>query len=65
MMPLPTCIPCLNSANPRRHTARFLAAQSLDGGKTITWTFICAGEMLSWNDGGNWDAPIYQLVSIK
>lgn len=42
--------------------ATFLAAQSTDQGETARWLPVCAAHVAGWNDGGDWDAPVYELV---
>jgi hypothetical protein len=53
----PTCTYC--------HTpATRLAAQSIDQGVTVDWVPICDHHADGWNDGGDWDAPVYILVEV-
>lgn len=39
----------------------FVAAQSVDAGKTVTWHLICSDHRDGWNEGGDWVAPIFKI----
>lgn len=39
-----------------------VCAQSIDQGKTVTWTFACEAHTSTWNDGSDWPAPCYFLT---
>ena len=43
--------------------ATHIAAQSEDQGVTVTFVPICADEVPGWNEGGDWDAPVFELGS--
>ena len=45
--------------------AEFIAAQSTDQGRTVTWVCVCAGHACGWNDGGDWDAPVFRIASNR
>ena len=45
--------------------AHYLAAQSSDGGHTVSWVTICHAHRGGWNDGGDWQAPVYPLGSVE
>ena len=42
--------------------AEFAAAQSTDQGQTIDWQLICEDHAHTWNDGSDWEAPVYWIV---
>lgn len=48
--------------DPKR-AAYYLAAQSVNQGRTTTWGLVCENHIQGWNDGGDWDAPIFRLVA--
>ena len=48
----------------KKNPAAYVAAQSTDQGKTITWKLICAGHRQGWNDGGDWAAPVLMLEPV-
>lgn len=41
--------------------AAYFAAQSIDQGKTVTWAPTCKFHVHGWNDGGDWEAPIFAI----
>ena len=41
--------------------AEWLAAQSIDQGKNIRWIPICDLHADGWNDGKDWQAPLYMI----
>lgn len=54
----PKCTYCDNPA-------AYVAAQSMDQGKTVTWMFVCPPHVDGWNDGGDWNAPVLTLARHK
>lgn len=57
--PGPICQFCQDAGILRN--AMYVAAQSIDGGRSISWCFTCDDHTQGWNDGGDWSAPIYRL----
>lgn len=55
MRPKPSCSFC---GDP----AKYLAAQSTNAGKTIKWVYACKAHMWRWNEGSDWEAPVYQMI---
>jgi hypothetical protein len=41
--------------------AAYFAPQSLDRGKTISWTTPCKDHAAYWNEGGDWQAPLVPI----
>ena len=60
LMPRPHCAFC-ESNHGVTAPARFVAAQSEDQGETIKWVLICTDHADGWNDGGDWNAPMYEI----
>lgn len=56
----PCCQPC-KAGDGVSVPATYLAAQSSNAGKTVHWVRICDDHRDGWNDGGDWEAPIYPL----
>lgn len=44
------------------HRADFIAAQSVDAGKTVTWVCVCHALTQGWNEGGDWTAPVFRIA---
>jgi len=42
-----------------------VAAQSTDGGVTVTLVLVCDAHAEGWNEGGDWEAPIYPLSTAN
>jgi len=55
----PRCQPCKQNGNDV--VAEYLAAASYNRGKKITWRRICADCAYFWNEGGDWEAPVYKI----
>lgn len=60
--PVPHCIFCAEDGV--KTPAAFLAAQSVDAGATVEWVLICRAHGAGWNDGGDWQAPIYRIGKV-
>ena len=63
MSALTECQACKDSAGESVE-AEYLAAQSSDEGKIVSWVLICSGHAQGWNDGGDWVAPCIPLASV-
>lgn len=57
---VPHCVPCWDNAG-KLDVAKFVAAQSSDQGQNVSWVCICAGHALDWNEGGDWEAPMFPI----
>lgn len=62
-MKFPRCYFCWHT-HGRRVDAGYLAAQSSNGGKTLVWRKICKDHLEGWNEGGDWQAPVYALTPV-
>ena len=56
----PACELCLSNAGDTT-PATHVAAQSSDQGQTVHWLVICDTHRDGWNDGGDWDAPVFAI----
>lgn len=56
----PRCYFCWHNRS-ERVDAMYVAAQSDNAGRTVTWKFICADHRDGWNDGGDWVSPVFKL----
>ena len=59
--PLPKCEICAGTGVDPVCTAGYVAAQSPDQGKTVAWRLICKFHADGWNEGGDWNAPMYKI----
>lgn len=44
--------------------AEFLAPQSTDQGRTVTWKWVCDFHARGWWCGADWRGPIFRLVLV-
>ena len=57
----PLCVCCAHSATPAHRVATYVAASSGDQGQTVRWQSICSDCAMTWNEGGDWPAPLIKL----
>lgn len=59
----PHCVFC-EANHGVKSPAKFVAAQSEDRGVTIQWVLVCADHADGWNDGSDWDAPMFAIFPL-
>lgn len=61
MLRRPYCMFCRQNGHDEV-PATLLGAQSEDRGRTVSWVAICDTHADGWNEGGDWEAPLFVLV---